>query len=60
VTRKISDFELHDGNAQGRSPKPRRFDFMIGAGASVPGLPWYARDPKDFRGLEQVRSVVEV
>ncbi|MFE7798162.1 type II toxin-antitoxin system VapC family toxin [Nocardia sp. NPDC057440] len=46
--------------AGGRSPKPRKFDLMIGAIASVHGLPLYTRNPKDFQGLEQVLTVVSV
>ncbi|MGK8500685.1 type II toxin-antitoxin system VapC family toxin [Nocardia asiatica] len=44
----------------GRSPKPRKFDLMIGAIASIHGLPLYTRNPKDFHGLEQVLTVVPV
>ncbi|MEU1996287.1 type II toxin-antitoxin system VapC family toxin [Nocardia gamkensis] len=44
----------------GRSPKPRKFDLMIGAIASIHGLPLYTRNPKDFFGLEQVLTVVPV
>ncbi|MBF6218577.1 type II toxin-antitoxin system VapC family toxin [Nocardia abscessus] len=44
----------------GRSSKPRKFDLMIGAIASIHGLPLYTRNPKDFYGLEQVLTVVPV
>ncbi|WP_406280793.1 type II toxin-antitoxin system VapC family toxin [Nocardia sp. NBC_00881] len=44
----------------GRSPKPRKFDLMIGAIASIHSLPLYTRNPKDFFGLEQVLTVVSV
>lgn len=44
----------------GRNPKPRKFDLMIGAIASIHGLPLYTRNPKDFYGLEQVLTVVTV
>lgn len=46
--------------AGGRSPKPRKFDLMIAAVASVHGLRLYTRNPKDFYGLEQVLTVVAV
>ncbi|MGO4612554.1 type II toxin-antitoxin system VapC family toxin [Nocardia sp. 2TAF39] len=44
----------------GRSPKPRKLDLMIGAIASINGLPLYTRNSKDFLGLEQVLTVVPV
>nr|WP_312884808.1 type II toxin-antitoxin system VapC family toxin [Nocardia barduliensis] len=44
----------------GRSPKPRKFDLMIGAIASIHGLPLFTRNPKDFHGLEQVLTVIPV
>ncbi|MGW5139677.1 PIN domain-containing protein [Nocardia beijingensis] len=46
--------------AGGRSPKPRKFDLMIGAIASIHGLSLFTRNPKDFYGLEQVLTIVPV
>lgn len=46
--------------AAGRDPKPRRFDLMIAAIASVHGLPLFTRNGKDFKGLERVVTVVSV
>lgn len=44
--------------AAGRQPKPRRFDLMIAAVASVNELPLYTRNPKDFAGLDAVLQTV--
>jgi predicted nucleic acid-binding protein len=44
----------------GRSPRPRRMDLMIGAVASAHGLPLFTRNARDFRGLQDVLTVVEV
>ncbi|WBQ07655.1 type II toxin-antitoxin system VapC family toxin [Kribbella sp. CA-293567] len=44
----------------GRDPRPRRMDLMIAAIASTRGLPLYTRNPKDFKGLEDVLTVVAV
>jgi toxin FitB len=46
--------------AGGRSPKPRRFDLMIAAVASVHRLPLYTRNPKDFADLGSVLTTVAV
>ncbi|WP_223199151.1 hypothetical protein [Solihabitans fulvus] len=43
-----------------RDPKPRRIDLMIAAIASARGLPLYARNERDFKGLEQMVEVVAV
>ncbi|MEV6414480.1 type II toxin-antitoxin system VapC family toxin [Kribbella sp. NPDC051718] len=44
----------------GRDPRPRRMDLMIGAIASTRGLPLYTRNAKDFKGLEDVLTVVAI
>jgi predicted nucleic acid-binding protein len=46
--------------ASGRSSRPRRLDLMIGAVASVHGLPLYTRNPRDFMGLERALTVIPV
>lgn len=46
--------------AAGRKPKPRRFDLMIAAVASVNDLPLYTRNPKDFAGLDAVLHMVPI
>lgn len=46
--------------AAGRSPKPRKFDILIAAVASVNKLPLYTRNPKDFAGLDSVLTTVAV
>jgi predicted nucleic acid-binding protein len=44
----------------GRDPRPRRMDLMIAAIASTRGLPLYTRNAKDFKGLEEVLTVVAI
>lgn len=46
--------------AAGRNPKPRKFDLMIAAIASVNDLPLYTSNVADFAGLEPVLTVVPV
>lgn len=46
--------------AAGRSPKPRKFDLMIAAVASVNQLPLFTRNPKDFAGLGTVLTTVAI
>jgi predicted nucleic acid-binding protein len=40
--------------------RPRRMDLMIAAIASTRGLPLYTRNAKDFKGLEDVLTVVAI
>jgi predicted nucleic acid-binding protein len=42
----------------GRDPRPRRMDLMIAAIASVRGLPLFTRNAGDFKGFEDVLTVV--
>lgn len=44
----------------GRDPRPRRMDLMIAAIASARGLPLYTRNADDFKGLDNVVTVVAV
>lgn len=46
--------------AAGRDPLPRRMDLMIAAVASSRGLPLYTRNEADFKGLENLVTVVPV
>jgi toxin FitB len=46
--------------ATDRNPRPRRSDLMIAAIASVRGLPLFTRNADDFKGLEDVVTVVAV
>ncbi|MQY23154.1 type II toxin-antitoxin system VapC family toxin [Nocardia macrotermitis] len=46
--------------AAGRNPKPRKVDLMIAAIASVNDLPLYTRNPDDFRGTENLLTMVPV
>lgn len=46
--------------ATGRSPKPRRIDLMIAATVASVDLPFYTRNPDDFRGIESSVLVVPV
>jgi toxin FitB len=43
-----------------RDPKPRRMDLMIAAIASAHGLPLYTRNATDFKGLEDLLTVIAV
>jgi len=46
--------------AAGRNPKPRKFDLMIAAIASVNDLPLYTRNPDDFKGTENLLTMIPV
>ncbi|MER5625263.1 hypothetical protein ABT061_29930 [Streptosporangium sp. NPDC002544] len=46
--------------AANRDPRPRRMDLMIAAVASTRGLPLYTRNDADFKGLENVVTIVPV
>ncbi|GHH50346.1 type II toxin-antitoxin system VapC family toxin [Lentzea cavernae] len=43
-----------------RNPKPRRMDLMIAAVASSRGLPLYTRNADDFKGLDDMVTIIEV
>ncbi|WP_249043282.1 PIN domain-containing protein [Prauserella muralis] len=43
-----------------RDPRPRKLDLMIAAIASTNGLPLFTRNPANFRGLDDVVTVVAV
>ncbi|RSM86049.1 type II toxin-antitoxin system VapC family toxin [Kibdelosporangium aridum] len=44
--------------AANRDPKPRRMDLMIAAIASAHDLPLYTRNADDFKGLQNMLTVV--
>jgi predicted nucleic acid-binding protein len=46
--------------AAGRDARPRRMDLMIAAIASTRDLPLYTRNAEDFKGLDNVVTVVAV
>jgi predicted nucleic acid-binding protein len=46
--------------ASGRKPRPRTADLMIACVAIANRLPLYTCNPKDFRGLDHLLSVVPV
>lgn len=46
--------------ASGRKPRPRTADLMIACVAIANRLPLYTCNPKDFRGLDHLLSVVSV
>ncbi|WP_067666996.1 type II toxin-antitoxin system VapC family toxin [Nocardia miyunensis] len=46
--------------AAGRNPKPRKVDLMIAAVASVNDLPLYTRNAADFKGIENLLTVIPV
>lgn len=46
--------------ATGRQPRRRMADLLIAATALAAGLPLYTRNADDFRGLEQILTVVTV
>ena len=46
--------------AANRNPKPRRMDLMIAAVASSRGLPLYTRNADDFKGLDDMVTIIEV
>ena len=41
----------------GRSPRPRVFDLLIAATASVEGARLYTLNPDDFRGLDDLVEI---
>ena len=44
----------------GRQPRRRMADLLIAATAVAAGLPLYTRNADDFRGLEQILTIVAV
>ncbi|MBU3067410.1 type II toxin-antitoxin system VapC family toxin [Nocardia sp. NEAU-G5] len=46
--------------AAGRNPKPRKADLMIAAIASVNDLPLYTRNPDDFKGTQNLLTMISV
>jgi predicted nucleic acid-binding protein len=46
--------------AANRDPKPRRMDLMIAAIASAHGLPLYTRNADDFKGLQDMLTVIAI
>lgn len=46
--------------ATGRQPRRRMADLLIAATALAEGLPLYTRNADDFRGLEQILTIVSV
>jgi toxin FitB len=46
--------------AANRKPKPRQMDLLIAAIASSRNLPLFTRNPQDFRGLDDMVTVVAV
>jgi len=46
--------------AANRNPKPRRMDLMIAAIASSRGMPLYTRNADDFKGLDDMVTIIEV
>lgn len=48
----------HAVTSIGRSPRPRAFDLLIAATASVEGAKLYTLNPGDFAGLEDLLEVV--
>jgi predicted nucleic acid-binding protein len=46
--------------AANRDPKPRRMDLMIAAVASSRGLPLYTRNAEEFKGLDDMVTIIEV
>jgi toxin FitB len=46
--------------AANRDPKPRRMDLMIAAIASAQGLPLYTRNADDFKGLQDMLTVIAI
>ncbi|THA24771.1 type II toxin-antitoxin system VapC family toxin [Streptomyces sp. RKND-216] len=46
--------------AADRNPRPRRLDLMIAAVASARGLPLFTRNVDDFKGLDDLVTIVAV
>lgn len=46
--------------AANRDPKPRRMDLMIAAIASAHDLPLYTRNADDFKGLQDMLTVIAI
>ena len=46
--------------AANRDPKPRRMDLMIAAIASARDLPLYTRNADDFKGLQDMVTVIAI
>ena len=46
--------------SSGRTVRPRLADLLIASTAAANGLPLYTRNPRDFTGLEEILTVVEV
>lgn len=46
--------------ANGRDPKPRRFDLLIAAVAVTLGIPLITRNERDFRGIHNALAIVPV
>ncbi len=47
-------------HAAGRKPRPKALDLMIAATAVEQSVALYTRNPKDFRGLESVVTVMQL
>jgi predicted nucleic acid-binding protein len=46
--------------AAGRDPRPRKMDLMIAAISSAQGLPLYTRNAGDFKGFDDLVTVIAV
>jgi predicted nucleic acid-binding protein len=47
-------------SAADREPKPRRMDLVIAAIASARGLPLYTRNAANFKGLDDMLTVIAI